>query len=66
MNNPLEKAEDTGSIPGPGRVHMPWGNEVRVPQLLTPVHPRAHGLQQEKQWQREAHAPQPEKVSMQQ
>ena len=24
---------DTGSIPGPGGFHMPWGNQVHVPQL---------------------------------
>ena len=42
------------------------GNEACVPQLLKPVHPRAHGPQQEMQWHWEAHAPQLEKVSMQQ
>ena len=26
---------DTGSSPGPGRSHMPWGNQARVPQLLS-------------------------------
>ena len=25
-------AEDTGSIPGVGRSHVPWSNEARVPQ----------------------------------
>ena len=24
--NPSANAGDTGSIPGPGRFHMPWGN----------------------------------------
>ena len=28
-------AGDTGSIPGPGRSHMPWSNEARAPQLLS-------------------------------
>ena len=28
-------AGDTGSIPGPGRFHMPQGNEIHVPQLLS-------------------------------
>ena len=49
-----------GSIPDPGRSHMPWTNQVRVPQLLRlcsrawepqllkPAWPRAHALQQEK------------------
>ena len=29
-------AGDTGSIPGPGRVHMPRSNEAHEPQLLSP------------------------------
>ena len=29
-------AVDTGSIPGPGRAHMPRGNQVHAPQLLGP------------------------------
>ena len=29
-------AGDTGSIPGPGRFHMPRSNEAHVPQLLSP------------------------------
>ena len=28
------KAGDMGSIPGPGRFHMPWVNWACVPQLL--------------------------------
>ena len=28
-------AEDTGSIPGPGRPHMLWSNWAHVPQLLS-------------------------------
>ena len=26
VKNGLANTEDTGSIPGPGRFHMPWGN----------------------------------------
>ena len=56
-----------GSIPGPGRSHLLWGNEAcalgpeshnyrtHVPQLLKPVHPKAHALQQEEPPQWEAH-----------
>ena len=29
-------AGDTGSIPDPGRSHMPWSNEAGGPQLLSP------------------------------
>ena len=29
------KAEGTGLIPGPGRFHMLWGNQARVPLLLS-------------------------------
>ena len=29
-------ARDTGSIPGPRRSHMPWGNWAHVPQLMSP------------------------------
>ena len=42
--------EDTGSIPGLGRFHMPWGNEACGPQLPSPLCPRA-GAPQEKSWQ---------------
>ena len=40
--NPPANGEDTGSISGPGRLHMPWNNyqSAHVPQLLSP-HPRA-------------------------
>ena len=34
VNNLPANGGDTGSIPGPGRVHMPWGN--CAPQLLSP------------------------------
>ena len=46
--NPPASAEDTGSIPGPGRSHMPQSNSVLVLQRLTPMQPRAHALEQEK------------------
>ena len=26
VKNPLANAGDTGSIPGPGRAHLPWSN----------------------------------------
>ena len=32
-NNPPASSGDTGLIPGPGRSHMPWSNQARVPQL---------------------------------
>lgn len=35
-------AENTGSISALGRSHMPQGNQARVPQLLKPMHSRAH------------------------
>ena len=37
-------AGNTGSIPGPGRLHMMQSNQAGVPQLLSP-HCRAHELQ---------------------
>ena len=55
VKNPPAKAGDTGSIAGPGRSHMPWSNNARGPQLLSPratateAHtPRAHALQQKR------------------
>ena len=54
-NNLPVNAGDMGSIPGPGRSHMPQTNWAHVPQLLsqsattTETHaPRACALQQEK------------------
>ena len=41
VKNLSGNAGDTGSIPGPGRFHMPWTNKARAPQLLKPAHPRA-------------------------
>ena len=35
VKNPPANAGDTGSIPGPGRSHMPRSNWARVPQLLS-------------------------------
>ena len=58
---------DTGSIPGPGKLHMPWTKQTHAPSLLS-LCPRAHALQllkspgprvhaqQEKPTQWEAHA----------
>ena len=46
-------AGDVGSIPGPGRPHMPQGNKARVPQLLSP-RSGACALQQEEPLQRQA------------
>ena len=40
-------AEDMGSITGPGRSHMPWGNEAHEPELLS-LSSTAWELQQEK------------------
>ena len=33
VRNPSANAGDTGSIPGPGRSHMPLGNKASVPLL---------------------------------
>ena len=41
VKNLSGNAGDTGSIPGPGRFHMPWTNKACAPQLLKPTHPRA-------------------------
>ena len=35
VKNPPANAGDTGSIPGPGRSHMPQSNKAHVPQLLS-------------------------------
>ena len=40
VKNPPTNAGDTGSIPGPGRSHMPQSNKAHVPQLLS-LHSRA-------------------------
>ena len=55
VKNLLANERDMGSIPGPGRSHMPRSNQAREPQLLSPcatateAHmPRARAPQQEK------------------
>ena len=35
VKNPPANAGDTGSIPGPGRPHMPRSNKALAPQLLS-------------------------------
>ena len=52
VKNPPASAEDTGSIPAPGRFHMPWGSSVCAMQLrksasLEPVlcHKRRHHIE---------------------
>ena len=37
VKNPPANAGDTGSIPGPGRSHMPRSNWACAPQLLKPA-----------------------------
>ena len=41
VKNPPANSGDTGSIPGPGRSHMPRSNKAHVPQLLS-LGSRAH------------------------
>ena len=53
-------AGDMGSISGPGRSHMPQSNWAHAPQLQS-LYSRAHGLQQEKPPQWDAHSSQVEK-----
>ena len=60
VKNLPASAGDMGSIPDPGRSHIPQSNVARVPQLLSlcsraqepqllkPVYPRARVPQQEK------------------
>ena len=64
---PRANVGDAGSIPGPGRFHMPGSNWTRALQLLSLCaraqklqlwSPRAHALQQEKPPQWEAWTPQ--------
>ena len=48
VKNPPASAGDTGSIPGPGRFHIPcFGATKPVSQLLN-LHSRVRKLQQEK------------------
>ena len=65
VKNPPANAGDMGSIPGPGRSHIPRSNLAHAPQLLRPHAtttearaPRARALQQQKPPQWEAHAQQ--------
>ena len=46
VKNPPANAGDTGSTPNLGRFHVPWSNKACA-QLLKPMCPRAHALQQE-------------------
>ena len=55
VKNPIANTEGAGSIPDPGRSHMPWSNKAHVPQLLS-LCSRARALQQEKPCQWEAWA----------
>ena len=41
VKNLLANAGNTGSIPGLGRFHMPWGNKSHAPLLLMATHSRA-------------------------
>ena len=61
VKNTPANAGDMGSIPGPGRSHMPQSNWACVPQLLSPHAataearvPRAGAPQQERPPQLEA------------
>ena len=56
VKNLPANAADTGLILGPGRPHIPQGNQARAPQLLSP-HTREPVLPNEKPLQREARAP---------
>ena len=68
VKNLPANADVMGSIPGPGRSHMPRGNDAHAPQLLSlrsrgqgpqllkPAHPRAYAPQQEKSLQWEVRA----------
>ena len=55
VKNPPANAEDTGSIPGPGRFHMLWDNYTYAPYLWS-LRVRAQELQEEKWLQKEANA----------
>ena len=57
VKNLPANTEDMGSISGPGRSHMPWGNKAHEPPLLS-LRSRAHAPQQEKPPQWEAYTPQ--------
>ena len=63
VKNPPANARNMGSIPGPGRAHMPQSNWARLPWLLSlrtatteACAPTGRAPQQEKPPQWEAHA----------
>ena len=58
VKNPPANEGDTGSIPDPGRSHMPWSNYAHMLQPSKPTRPRACALQQDKSRQWAARAPQ--------
>ena len=55
VKHPPANLGDTGSLPGPGRSHMPKSNQAHAPQLLRSLYSRTQALQQ-KPLQREAFA----------
>ena len=55
VKNPSPSAGDTGSVPDPGRSHLPWSNCACAPQVPKPACPRVQVPQQETPAQREAH-----------
>ena len=65
--NPPANAGDTGSLPGPGRLHKTRGNWAQAPQLLSPraarkpSPSRASAWKLEQSLRREARAPQAER-----
>ena len=34
--NPPDNAGDMGSMPGPGRLHMPWATKAHALRILSP------------------------------
>ena len=62
VKHPPTSAGDTGSIPDPGRSHVPRSNQACAPGLLKTVLPRTRAPRQEKPQQRETRMPQPEKA----
>ena len=57
-------ARGTGSIPGPGRSHMPRGSWAHLPQLLKPGHSRTRVPQQEEPPRWEALTPRAEQPQL--
>ena len=58
FKNTPANAGDMGSIPGPGRSHMPQSNEACAPRVLKRAQPEAGAPQQEKppQWEAKHHS----------